>query len=185
MAWLAWLRAFSRPPRSIQRREERVYPVSAHPLDIAARDAILEGLLVAFPPRPIEASGVTGGLPEVQWLRKELAGVAWPDIEAEFVRNQADVLPLLGPAEYLAVLPAWLRAAVNEPGSDTADAVLAGLEYPPERLDGFTAEQREVVVEAARFILANNGRGLDTVNEEVLEGIERAWTSRKPQSSPG
>jgi hypothetical protein len=84
-------------------------------------------------------------------------------------------LPLLSPEAYLAFLPAWLRQSALEPEGEVAGMLLVNLACDPDPT-GFAREQRDAVIEVARFIVRNNSWGPgDPVNVKSLVAIERAW----------
>ena len=138
-------------------------------------EAIVEKLIGVFRRTIVDGPVAPHDCPECQELRGQLTGITWLDVPPEFVRDHPDVLPLLSPEAYLAFLPAWLRQSALEPEGEVADMLLVNLACDPDPT-GFTLEQRDAVVEVARFIVQNDCWGSeDSVNVKSLVAIERAW----------
>lgn len=146
-------------------------------------EAIVEKLIGVFPRRIAEGAVAPHDCPECLELRRELTGTAWLDVPFEFVRDHPDVLPLLSPEAYLAFLPAWLRQGVLEPDGEVSAMLLVNLACDPDPT-GFALEQREVVIEVARFIVRNNCWGPeDPENAKSLVVIERTGRRSQPESA--
>jgi hypothetical protein len=138
-------------------------------------EAIVEELIGVFPRTIVDGPVAPHDCPECQELRAQLTGTTWLDVPCDFVREHPDVLPLLSPEAYLAFLPAWLRQGVLEPEGEVAGMLLVNLACDPDPT-GFTLEQRDAVVEVARFIVQNDCWGSDDAgNMKSLVAIERAW----------
>jgi hypothetical protein len=137
--------------------------------------AIVDKLIDVFPQTIVEGTVAPHDCPECMELRGQLTGITWEDVSVEFIRDHDDVLPLLSPEAYRAFLPAWLRQGILEPGGEVAGMLLVNLACDPDPT-GFTLEQRDTIVEAARFIVGNDGFGAeDPENVKSLAAIERAW----------
>jgi hypothetical protein len=143
----------------------------------------IEKLVSAFPRRVVAAVVALHNCPRCQALREQLTGRTWPEIPAEFIRDHSDVLPLLSHEAYLAFLPAWLQRGILEPDGDVAGMLLVNLGHKPDT-SGFTPEQREAIIVAARFITQNDYWGPeDPENVKSLEAIERIWQETAACSS--
>jgi hypothetical protein len=111
-------------------------------------------------------------------LRAQLTGRVWDSIPAAFLDSNDGALPLLSQDAYVAFLPAWLMRAVRDPSGPLASMMLVNLRMEPNT-SGFTPEQSSVIVDVARFIVAENGYPPDDpVNVESLAAVERAWGPR-------
>jgi hypothetical protein len=140
------------------------------------REAIVGKLIDVFPRRVVAGQVAPHDCPECRELRVQLTGIAWPDVPGEFVRDRPDVLPLLSPEAYLTFLPAWLRQGIVQPDGEVAGMLLVNLECHSDTTS-FTVEQREAVIEVARFIVRNDYWGPeDPGNVKSAVAIERKWT---------
>ncbi len=138
-------------------------------------EAIVQNLIGVFPRRIVEGPVTPHDCPECLELRGQLTGTTWPDVPLEFIRDHPDVLPLLSPEAYLTFLPAWLHQRVLEPEGEVASMLLVNLACDSDPT-GFAFEQRDAIIEVARFIVRNNGWGPeDPENAKSLVAIERAW----------
>jgi hypothetical protein len=136
---------------------------------------VVEKLIGVFRQRMVEGPVAPHDCPECLELRTRLGGIAWLDVPAEFIREHPDILPLLSPEAYLAFLPAWLCQGVREPEGEVAGVLLVhlGCDRAPSE---FALEQRNAVIEVARFIVRNDDWGPeDPENVKSLAAIERAW----------
>lgn len=113
---------------------------------------------------------------ECNAINEQLAGLAWNDVSAGFVYAYDDSLPLLSREAYVALLPAWIREALRDPGSDLAAMLLINLQAATH-VQRFSSDQAEVIVEAARYVVGHNGYGSDDpVNRQTIAAIVEAWT---------
>jgi hypothetical protein len=138
--------------------------------------AVLEMLVGVFPRRIVRGQIAPHDCPVCRTLREHLDGITWPDVPAEFIRDHPDVLPLLSHEAYLSFLPAWLCRGALAPDDEVAGMLLVNLESRPDTT-GFTSEQREAVIEAARSIVRDGFWGPDDPeNVKTLAAIERIWS---------
>jgi hypothetical protein len=143
-------------------------------------EAEVEKLINVFPRRVVGGSVAPHDCPECLELQRKLTGMTWLDIPGEFIRDHPDVLPLLSPEAYLTFLPAWLRQGVLEPDGEVAGMLLVNLGSDPDQA-GFALEQREAVIDVARFIVRNDYWGPDDPeNLESIAAIERIWAHVVP-----
>jgi hypothetical protein len=139
--------------------------------------AALEKLLLeAFPQRVVGGTLATHDCDERNLLKQKLEGLTWCEVPAEFIRANDDVLPLLSPEAYVALLPAWLRLAVNEPDGPNVSLLLVNLQHA-DTCSGFTPQQASAIIQVAGYIAAKNTVGpTDPINSESLASIRLAWS---------
>jgi hypothetical protein len=136
----------------------------------------LEGLLEAtFPRLVVNGNVAPHACAECDALNARLAGITWRDVPLEFIEENDGALPLLSDEAYLALLPAWLLAAIRNPDGPAAGMVPIALEGARSR-SALTDEQAAVIVDVVDFVACASAYGRDdSVNQRHLEDIRRIY----------
>ncbi len=108
----------------------------------------------------------------------------WTQLSEQFIKENAGSLPLLSQEAYVSYIAAWLLQAVREPSEEVASMLLTNLSYEPQT-EGFTQQQRQVIVEVATVIVTRSCWGADDPsNVESLAAIRGLWEAPTTESAP-
>lgn len=119
----------------------------------------------AFPAEPLDFAGaLTGGTDDGEF-RNAVVGRKWPDVDRALIGRRSDVLSFLQPEYFVAILPAFLQALVEDGTATGApDTLLVVLDRDQEpRFDKIarlmTSSQRALVADALEsFAVGTTGQ---------------------------
>jgi hypothetical protein len=136
----------------------------------------IERLLDAtFPRLIIKGRVAQHACGECEALNARFAGISWREIPLEFIEENDGALPLLSDEGYLALLPAWLLAAIRNPDGHAAGMIPIALESGRSR-SALSDEQAALIVDVVAFIADADVFGRDdAVNQEHLVNIRRIY----------
>lgn len=138
------------------------------------RDRLLRHLVDVFPPYVPEGESAPHECMECSEIRAQLDGGTWLEVPASYIEAHGDILPLLSEPARHAFLPAWLRQALLNPRGNVPSIVMVHLETQgPSKL--FSPAQVEAVVLMAQAIAEGSVYGLDEIDRESLDAVQRMW----------